>query len=391
MSSHPIMFCSMMFVLLIAFSTASGKVYINDNNTTTVDDKPFFPLGLYTGNGPTSDKATEVLDEIANSPFNVIMNYGISSGNIEQIQRYLDAVNEHGLKIIYSLKDIYEGTQYYPGRVGKYKGEEQIIRGVVGTFKDHPAILAWYLNDELPSKYIPRLTKRYELVKKLDPNHPAWIVLYQVNDLKLYMKTTDVIGTDPYPIPHRSISMAGEWTQLTRKAAGPKRAIWMVPQAHNTSIYRKNGTKYAAPTFDEMRCMTYQCLVNGANGLVFYSFFDLKRDPLGFESRWSDVKKLGEEIKSLVPVLLSTDEPPKVQLSAGAQHIHFSTKYHKSKLYILAVNTSREERKAEFIISEKVKEAKVLFENRILAVEKYRLNDRFQPVAVHVYEIEIEK
>lgn len=364
---------------------------MDDNNITIVDGKPFFPLGLFTGHGPATDEAIKVLDEIADSPFNTITNYGINEASIQQIRRYLGAVNKRGLKIIYSIKDFYEGTQYYPGRVGHYRGEEEMTRGVIREFKNHPAILAWYLNDELPPKYIPRLAKRYKLVKALDPNRPTWIVLYQVNELKSYRDTTDIMGTDPYPIPRSSVSMVGEWTQLTRKAVGPKRAVWMVPQAHNTSIYLKDGTKYAGPTFDEMRCMAYQCLVHGANGLIFYSFFDLKRDPLGFESRWVDVKQLGAEIKSLIPILLSTEEPPKVQLSSGVRYIHFSTRRHDGKLYILAVNVSREEQDAEFTISEGVKEARVLFEDRSLPVEKYRLTDKFQPIAVHVYKMKLPK
>jgi hypothetical protein len=377
------------YILICLSAAATGKVYIDDNNATIVGSKPFFPLGLYAGQGPASDEAISELDEIADSPFNVIMNYGINNGSIKQIRSYLDAVNERGLKIIYSIKDFYRGTKYYPREVGPYRGEEEMTRGVIREFRDHPAILAWYLNDELPRSYIPRLTQRYRLVKQLDPNHPAWIVLYQVDELKFYLNTTDVMGADPYPISRRPISMASEWTQKTRKAAGSRKAVWMVSQAHNLGIYDDGDSEYTSPTFEEMRCMAYQCLVNGANGLIFYSFFDLKRDPLGFDKRWAEVKKLGAEIKSLMPVLLSTEEPPRVQLVKGSQYIHFSTKRHDGKLYILAVNVSREEQDAEFIISAEVEDAKVLFEERSVSMEKYRLTDKFQPIAAHVYEIQM--
>jgi len=379
-------------IVFMSISTlAAGKVHISDNSVTMVDGEQFFPLGLYTGGSPASNDAIEDLDEIAASPFNTILNYSINSGNIEQIRRYLNAVNQRKLKIIYSIKDFYADTRYYPRKVDRYSGELRMTRGVVSEFRDHPALLAWYLNDELPRKYIQRLTERYKLVKELDPNHPALIVLYQVKELKHYLPTTDVLGTDPYPLRRWPISMVGEWTKLTRKAAGDDRAIWMVPQAHNLSIYRTDNTKNTdpSPTLDEMRCMAYQCLVNGANGLIFYSFFDLKRDPLGFESRWTDVKKLGEEIKSLVPVLLSTEKPPKVQLVSGSKHIQYSTKRHNGKLYIIAVNTSQEEQDAEFIISGEMDRAGVLFEDRSLAVKTYRIADNFQPIAVHVYEMEI--
>ena len=81
------------------------------------------------------------------------------------------------------------------------------------------------------------------------------------------------------------------------------------------------------------------------------------------------------------------EQPPRVQLASGSRYIQFSTKQHDGKLYILAVNISREEQEAEFVISEEVEEVKVLFEDRVLPMEKYRLTDTFQPVAVHVYEI----
>ena len=368
--------------------SAVAKVYIDDN-TTIVNNKPFFPLGLYVGRGPRSREAFDALDEIADSPFNTILSYQINEGSIAQIRRYLDAVDQHGLKFIYSIKDLYQGTKYFPKRIGRYQGEEQMTRGIINEFKDHPAILAWYLNDELPVKYIPRLTKRYKLVKQLDPNHPAWIALFQVDELKSYLGTTDVIGTDPYPIPAYPMSMVSEWTQKTREAAGPKRAIWMVPQLHNAGLYRKDYADSPSPTLDEVRCMTYQSLVHGANGLIYYSFFDLKRDPLGFESRWADVKKVGEEVKRLTPILLSTEEPPKVQLSSGVKNIHFSAKQHDGKLYILAVNISREEHDAEFVISADAEKATVLFEGRALNIEIFRLKDTFQPLDVHVYEIGI--
>lgn len=378
------------FIIFFWVQSSIGRVYIDENAAVVIDEKQFFPLGLYVGYAPSSSEAFEVLDEIADSPFNTVLNYQVNEGSIAQIRRYLDAADQHGIKVIYSIKDFYQGTKYFPKRVGQYKGEEGMTRGVIGEFKSHPAILAWYLNDELPTKYIPRLTKRYELVKQIDPNHPAWIVLYQVKELKKYLKTTDAIGTDPYPIPVNPISIVAEWTQMTREAAGEKRAIWMVPQIHNAGIYRKDKEQYPSPTLEEMRCMAYQCLIHGANGLVFYSFFDLTRDPLGFEKRWADVKQVGEEIKQLIPILLSTEKPLKVHLSSGGQkNIHFSTRQYEGKLYILAANVTRKEHNAEFTISANIKKAEALFEKRSLSVENYRLRDNFQPIAVHVYEMEI--
>jgi len=364
---------------------AIARVYISGNNTAIVDNKPFFPLGLYVGNSPSTDIAISELDEIADSPFNTILNYNINEASISNIRRYLDTVDRKGLKIIYSIKDFYEGTKYYPGKLGNYKGEDEMTRGIISEFKDHPAILAWYINDELPSKYIPRLSKRHKMVKSLDPHHPTWSVLFQVDELESYADTSDIIGADPYPVPQKSMSMASDWTKKVREAVGPNRAVWMVPQAHNNSLYSKEN--YRSPTFDEMRSMAYQCLVHGANGLVFYSFFDLKRDPEGFESRWSDLKKLGEEVKSLIPVLLSEESVPKVQLVSGSREIGYIARQYDGSLYIIAANSSDRSKDAEFSISAEVQIADVLFENRSVAIEKFRLRDTFSPIAVHIYKI----
>ena len=53
--------------------------------------------------------------------------------------------------------------------------------------------------------------------------------------------------------------------------------------------------------------MGWQCIANGANGLIWYSFFDLKAEPHGvsFESRWADCCRVAEEIRSHEKILLA--------------------------------------------------------------------------------------
>ena len=48
--------------------------------------------------------------------------------------------------------------------------EEALIRSRVKQFRDHPALLAWYLNDELPQTYMPRLEAHQRWVAQ-DDNH----------------------------------------------------------------------------------------------------------------------------------------------------------------------------------------------------------------------------
>ncbi|HRR33160.1 MAG TPA: hypothetical protein P5026_03605 [Kiritimatiellia bacterium] len=85
--------------------------------------------------------------------------------------------------------------------------------------------------------------------------------------------------------------------------------------------------------------MTWQCVAAGANGLVFYSFFDLfkmnDRDP--FERRWAEVCALGEEIKRYLPVLLSVEPLPQL-VCKGPASVETRAWRVGSSLYLLAVN-----------------------------------------------------
>ena len=92
--------------------------------------------------------------------------------------------------------------------------------------------------------------------------------------------------------------------------------MWQVPQVFDWAGYKKGPDRdqYRAPTLAEMRAMAWQCIAAGANGLVFYSYFDLykmdKEDP--FEKRWKDVCAMGEDIKRYIPVMLSVDPVPQI-------------------------------------------------------------------------------
>lgn len=75
----------------------------------------------------------------------------------------------------------------------------------VTSFRDHPATLMWYLNDELGPALVPILESHQQLVQGLDYNHPTWSVLYEAPQIYDYANTCDTIGTDPYPIPTRNV------------------------------------------------------------------------------------------------------------------------------------------------------------------------------------------
>ena len=313
-------------------------VYIDGHNRTIVGSRPFFPLGWYFGPAPSDSDFRQHIDRIAASPFNTIMCYGINAGSAGGVRRYLDYLASRNVKLIYSLKDMYAGTRWFEGSKFGWKGEDDIVTGVVQMFRTHPAILAWYLNDELPLLMRDRLEARQRRVHQLDPNHPTWSVINELSDLPGYLNTADVLGTDPYPVPDSPVTMAAEWTETSIEVSAGLRPIWMVPQAFDKSNYRKSPPA-RAPTLGEELVMTYLCLIHGAEGLMYYSYNDLQRDRTGFDKRWADMLIVGREVKQLEPALLSIAIPPKLTVTLGSASAQYAVRADdQGNTYVLLAN-----------------------------------------------------
>jgi len=299
------------------------KSYMDRHRRLIVDGEPFFPLGTYWGGIKTNEMAI-----YAKSPFNCIMPYA------DVGRAGVDLADAHGIRVIYSVKDLYVGR-----RGIKTQAEaRQRITQTVNALKDHPAIIAWYINDELPLTMRDELTAHRQWLEELDPGRPAWVVLYQVNQVREYLPTFDVIGTDPYPIPKDPPSKALRWARTTVEQTFGARAVWMVPQIFDwTSYKRPNGR---APTLAEMRCMAWSCIAAGANGLIFYSWFDLWRMDkiVPFEQRWKDVTTMAAEIRKWIPVLLSVEPAPTFHVEAP-ESVAWRVFAKDGAVYILCVNS----------------------------------------------------
>ncbi len=322
--------------------TAKPTVYTDEYGRTIRNGKPYFPFGFYFGPNPNSDGSyKEHIDRISNSPFNTIMPYGINVYNLGTIREYLDYLDKKNVCILYSLKDILKGIAYYEENMLGLGDEKGQITGIVNAFKDHPALLGWYLNDEAPPKFQSRLMERYRMVKALDANHPTWSVLCDPGSLFAYLETCDVLGTDPYPINRAPITTAANWAAATVKVSGGHRSVWMVPQVMDWNCYGYDKT-VRAPSLDEMIVMSYLCLIEGAKGMIYYSYFDLQRDTLGFDKRWKDVMVMGNEIEKLIPAVMSIKKPMSLNVQSNSEDIRqrvFADD--NGKNFVLMANTNK--------------------------------------------------
>jgi hypothetical protein len=349
--------------------------YIDAHQRLIVGGEPFFPLGMYW----TAINEDE-LKVYADSGFNCLMPYGMPS------PAQMDLAHRYGMKVIYTLKDTYFGSKYCPPAIKRREDERPFVEGKVQAFREHPALLAWYLNDELSPEYMDRLEAHQEWLEELDPDHPTWIVLYQVNMLDRYRKTYDVLGTDPYPISQHPARLAADWTKLSLASVRHSRPVWMVPQVMNWGVYRREeAEKYRAPTREEMRSMAWQCIAEGARGLIFYSFYDLKKEPDTRERRWAEVQEFSREIRELIPVLLSVEKTPALT-TPPQDWLHWTTRQVGPTTYLIVVNDEGEAHRAEFTLPGRPREVKLRGSQAAIAPAA-KLTVDLAPFAVQVYEM----
>jgi len=382
--------------LLTTADVAQLNTYVDAHQRLIVEGKPFFPLGWY---GSVNDSQ---LAEIADSPFNCLLAYGTDQVAKEPMTQFLDKLQKHGLKLVYCLNDVYPTATYLDGKDWEgVRGNDAIAAAIIAAYRNHPAVLAWYLNDEIPHALVPQLTDYYHRVQRADPGHPAFIVLCNRHEFPYFPATTDIFGVDPYPIPKEPVTRVADFVAKARTAVQSNQPVWLVPQAFGWYQYNSKNPDRGhapteeelrtgrAPTYQEERCMTYLGLVQGAKGLIYYCYYDLRVLPQ-YREMWAWMKTIAGEVKTLSPALLSTEAAGDFSVNSKSVALQTALFRRADTVYLLAVNPDKVTCHAGFDLRRKTESrGQVLFENREIPCAKGRFEDDFAPLAVHVYAVKL--
>ena len=367
-------------------------VYVDRHGNTIAGGKPFFPLGFYAG------ASLEQYQEIAGTPFNTILAYGTNRLPKAEMEKHLDALEAAGLKLVYSMNDVYPRATYLNEKGWEgITGNEAIARAVVETYRDHPALLAWYLNDELPREQRPELLDYFRRMKRNDPGHPTFIVLCQKKDFPYLWDTADIVAGDPYPIPKEPLTRVSDMMLKSKAPSLGTQAVWLVPQSFAWYQHTSKNPDRShlpteeelltgrAPTQEEARCMTYLALAHGAKGIIYWCYYNMRMLPQ-YEEMWAWMQSLGEEVQTLSPMLLAPGESSADALAPEASPLHTLLKRHDGTLYLIAVNPEPTACRATFDWRSALPgKVDVLFEDRSLPAQGSTITDDFAPLGVHVY------
>ena len=349
-----------------------------------VNRLPFFPFGFYCYSPvqPTLPEEEVVKGFNMMSPYQKIM-----PETLNERKDYMDRCAGLGMKVHYNLLSVSGG-----GGVGsKIEGlsdEEKRARLVaeIKTFRDHPALLCWYIADEPTGNNISpeQLEEIYRIVRENDPWHPVSIVfMAPFLSSRRYADALDIVMADPYPIPDSPVTLVGDVAGQLKAEFNGKRPVWIVLQAFGGGEWWGRE-----PTIQEVRSMTWQSVIKGASGIQYFVRQGLNYFPKS-AATWSECGRIAIEVAELTPWLLSDEETLPVE--SYSKNIIVSSRLHNGQLIVMAVNKINEPLGAVIRINGVNNgKARLLFENRSVAVTGGLITDHLAPFGSQVYLINIK-
>ncbi|MGB8698002.1 MAG: hypothetical protein WCD18_01175 [Thermosynechococcaceae cyanobacterium] len=268
-------------------SVQKRAVTIRADGALQKNGHPFFPVGFYHVSWKVSPtKQIKHLEEIAAAGFNLIH---ASATDFKSYATFLHRAKSLGVSVI---------TEHHfdPITFTKY-------------FKNEPAILAWNIADDVDGgRWTPaQVFQLHHQLRNVDPNHPTYISGYSTR-LQTFVQYANVIGRQSYPIRfHTGAELARTLPEIAEISSAlpdrPPRALLANLQLFAWSAVP--GQQGTAPDALEVRNMTYQALLGGAKGLLYYTYYDSAWYLPDRPKLWDGLKSLNRQIKGLSPWLLN--------------------------------------------------------------------------------------
>ena len=349
-----------------------------------VDGLPFLPFGFYCGHvGKIPER------EVVHG-FNMIGPYQSNlPGGLAERKAYMDRCAQLGMHVQYGVNSLIGSG--HNGAKGLDKSEEDklaLLKSEIIAFRDHPALLSWYINDEPDGQGRPPalLEKAYKLIHKLDPYHPVSIVFMMPSKAADFKNTMDIAMTDPYPIPGPADQVMN-YVSTYHKAYRYEKPVWLVPQAFGGQEMWKRE-----PTAQEIRLMTYMGLIDGAKGIQYFIRGAGNTNPQSV-SAWSSCSDLAVETNQMERFLLSADEAP--QVHCGDPKILTKAFSYDGDVLILVANNENKPKSLQISLTGVDKNlsdnAELWFENRSVPFENGKISDMIDGYGTRVYLIRKKK
>jgi len=339
------------------------------------DGLPFIPFGFYT----YFPLREGVMDGEVVRGFTLFSPYHRGPHDAEelaQIREYMDHCAAIGMRVNYHLM--------WANRSELTDEQWQSLRTEVEAFRDHPALLSWYIADEPAADRVAILEQVYALVSELDPHHPVTIVFYRGGaHARRFERCLDIVMGDPYPIPHNSVTYVSRMSDELVAAYDGRKPLWIVPQAFGGNEWWRRE-----PTAPEQRVMTYLALVHEARGIQYF----IRSPRISFPKSpimWAECGALALETAELTPALTSAE--PRPQVTCEPESVHVAAFRDAGMVTVLAVNTRNEPQALTVRLPgiEWSGEAEVVFEDRTVAIDGGVIAEPIDAYDTRVYRLPV--
>lgn len=354
----------------IKSSVVANKVEISPDGMATIDGKSFFPFGFYHVSwGSTVEERRNHLQEIADAGFNIIHASFKPEENFNDYEEFLDEAARLGVRVI---------TEFgLEPRISPLK--------IVNRFKHKPAVFGWNIADDAGVDKMNPISPQQVLnlhcqIKNIDPNHITYISGSHYTLLK-FANCADAIGYQSYPIghqPEKPISLPHK--RIAHIVASVPQNRLVIANSQAFAWYYENSP---VPTFNEVRNMTYQAIVAGAKGIIYYTYYDEGTWYLPEHALWQKIQSLVPEIEKISPVLL---EGERRKVNTGVGNLLLGVWTLKDRSLAIVINTDSDRGK-QISLALPTDSVQTVFANRSgdLKFENGKLSGLIPPLDVGVY------
>lgn len=357
-------------LLLPEHGLLSGRASVvrhRPDGTVLVNGVPFFPFGFYHvswARGGAIPQRQEDVRRIGTAGFNLLVTEPINDQDVADYEAFLDTAQRSGVYVLtYGLGP-----------------------ATVQEVDHYPAVLGFQLADDSNALVTPaEVRKRHQTIKALAPDKLTYISLSVGYDRpeQQYFGLSDMVGNQSYPIGLDDIAVT---YRVMRSAVQTSLSTGTVPLANLQTFAWKPGQP--PPSSTELRNMTYQALMAGVKGVVYYAYrareVDLNREP----RLWDAARQLAREVALLSPALLNG---ARTELEGGTGTQPLVVQFRgQGGDYLLALNNSRTERRD---VNLRLPAAprhlrSVVGHARTLRLNGQTVTGRLAPLEVVVYRLE---
>ncbi len=314
--------------------------------------KPVFPVGTY--GAPVSDY--KLLKETG---------YNFVVGSPSD----LDAAYDAGLMVSVHING----------------NDIKAARDTITKYKDHPAVLCWMMYDEpgYNRADLLHIYNLYNAVYEADPIHPSYLVITTPTVYESFGRLCDVLAVDTYPVTNGKITDVGDNIALAYHRIDDNQPVWHCGQMFNWPEQRR-------PNPQEHRFMTYLSIIEGAKGVLWYTYKGYGQYlPEDDPELWNAQKRILAELNQLAPLILAPGFGKPALMVNENKNIRAIIKEGPSGTYLIAANKSKKDTFVpEFKLGEDFNSRVEVFgENRKAVVINNILKDEFKPLDVHIYRL----